>query len=83
MTPLIKCRCCDGTGKVGLSGDMLSTLSAVAWDSWRDTSDITARIGSRFVGKTAINNRLRALEKYGVIRSERRGKPIYWRRVKK
>lgn len=80
---LVECSCCRGTGKTKLSPELQRTLDVVPANRFASTQEIQAKVNDEFVGQTAINNRLRLhLLSRGLVVSERRGKALYWKRVK-
>ncbi len=78
--PLIKCACCDGTGKHELSALMWATLKRVR----KNRVPIgAAALSERGVTGMAINNRLTFLERAGLVRrAGKDGKFILWEAVK-
>lgn len=78
--PLIKCACCDGMGKTKLHPDYWRTLQRV-----RKAKHPVGTLDLLESGVTsnAINNRLKRIEEFGLIRrAGKNGKFILWEAVK-
>jgi len=76
---MVRCSCCNGTGKMTLSEPMLKTLGVLNGHPM-STNDVFTKVGDPFVKITAINNRLNALLGMELVRVELRGKAKYWRK---
>lgn len=80
---LVKCACCGGTGRAPLSAVMQRTLAVVPRREFIATQEIVKRLNDHSVKATAVNNRLALwLLPLGLVRSERRGKALFWKRIK-
>ena len=67
-----RCSCCNGTGRVLLTGVYAETLALLRHQDGEVTgADLARLIGCK---KTAMNNRLAALEKHGLATSRRWGR---------
>jgi DNA-binding MarR family transcriptional regulator len=78
--PLIKCECCNGTGKHELSADHWRTLQMIPY---APASTSRLMLDETGVTPNAINNRLIYLERAGLIRRVGKdGKFILWEAVK-
>lgn len=65
-----------------LPGVLQATLDVIPRRPELSTQEIIERVGDEAVGVTAINNRLRGLERHGLIKNtRRRGKLLFWKRV--
>ncbi len=72
MTVTIRCHLCNGTGHALLTGECLTTLIALAERTGETTGAELAK--SMGVKATAMNNRLAALERHGLVTSRRWGR---------
>lgn len=80
QSPKTCCPRCEGTGKIDLDpalAEVFSLVSKVA----KSTSQIYRELKNRFIGQTAISNRLAKLQSLGLIELyEIRGRTKFWRR---
>lgn len=76
MEVRVECHCCQGTGTIPLTGYYLETYQTAQLICKKKTDFIVAgRDCERFgCNATALNNRLAALEKHGLLYSERWGR---------
>lgn len=70
--PLIPCECCRGTGVRELTGEYAATLARLRELGGERTGAELARLMG--VKATAMNNRLAALERLGLVTSRRWGR---------
>lgn len=72
---LYACSCCNGTGKLELTGVYAETLQIMRANfNSRDAFAVANRDAHLFqCGPTALNNRLNRLEEMGFVDSERYG----------
>jgi hypothetical protein len=78
--PKITCRCCQGSGKIDLPADLFDTLKRVRGARKPVGTEDLMEPG---IGRTAIANRLRELERNGlVVKAGKRGKEILWHNSK-
>jgi predicted methyltransferase len=73
----IPCPCCEGRGRLPLTGVYLETLKGVRrWVRARPERYVVANRDAYWFGckPTALNNRLAWLERRGLIRSEKFGR---------
>lgn len=78
--PLIKCECCNGTGKEEIADHLWRTLKQIMA---RKVPTSRAELEEAGITPNAINNRLIWLEKRGLIkRVGKRSKLILWEAVK-
>lgn len=79
----VPCPCCRATGKVPLSRILQETLDAVPKARSASTDEVARHVEGPEVKQTAINNRLRLLEDFKLIKNTgKRGRLLYWRRLK-
>lgn len=80
----IKCDCCAGSGFAQLPEVYQRTLDAIPKDRFVSTLEIIDALDEQFVASTAVNNRLRIFlqDKWKLVTSERRGKSLFWKRIK-
>lgn len=82
---LVKCDCCNGTGKAKLTDTLQKTLDVVPRGTSISTHEIAAILRQTEAGlkNTAVNNRLAIhLLPLGLVTNERRGKSLFWKRLK-
>lgn len=73
---LVCCTCCNGTGKVELTGIYLDTLKLLAGFCEVTGAELAKKIGAK---PTAMNNRLAALKRKGLADTRTVGrKKLYW-----
>lgn len=72
----VVCTHCGGTGTVELTGVYAETLSLVIANPGKNGAALAALAGCQ---ATAMNNRLTALERKGVIAGDRHGRQKLWR----
>jgi len=76
--PAVPCLCCGGTGTFPLREDLWQTLQRLSFTEARRTDELVEAGRTR----NAINNRLVALEKLGLVtRSGKTGKWVHWLRI--
>lgn len=73
--PLVTCGHCNGAGKVHLRADMQLTLDAVEYHGEAEVREVATAL-LWHGNQTAINNRLEALRRDGLLDRRRRGR--YW-----
>lgn len=76
MSDHVLCPHCRGRGIIELTGIYAETLRGVRRKCARNGSYVVANRDAAWFGcqATALNNRLDALEKHGLLRSERYGR---------
>ena len=73
------CTYCMGTGDIELTGVYAETLSLVMQYPSRNGAQLAKIAGCK---ATAMNNRLKALEKKGQVKGRRHGRQIFWKQDK-
>jgi len=81
MPILIHCKACGGTGKIA-SMPLSSCFNALSTSQWRSTAQIHARLPlGKYIGQTAVSNRLAKLQSLGYAVMEQRGHEKFWKRI--
>lgn len=78
-TPRVKCPHCQGAGTVELTGVYAETLAILKRHSGHPPLNGAALAVIAGCEPTAMNNRLKALEKHGLAIGQRFGREIKWR----
>lgn len=75
----VKCACCDGSGLTPLSRPLSKTLSAIKLGPCTAT-DIYKRLKSPKLDRSAVNQRVKKLERLGYVKSKKspRSLRVYW-----
>jgi len=80
---MMTCPHCNGTGKAPLDQAQEEMLATLSEKEWRSTQELYGRLKITYrIHPTAANNRLTALRCLGFAKSERRGKKLFWKRIK-
>ncbi len=75
MKAFVVCKHCGGTGSIELTGVYADTLRLVIRYPKRNGAALAKRAGCK---ATAMNNRLKALERHGVVVAEIHGRELLW-----
>jgi hypothetical protein len=74
-TAHVVCTRCNGTGCVELTGVYADTLALIIRHPVLNGAELAAKAGCK---ATAMNNRLKQLERIGVATGKRYGREIVW-----
>lgn len=81
---LVTCPCCHGAGRTFLTAILEETLAVLSPDEWTSTHQVIEKMGNPWNFRpTAFNNRLGELQKFGLVKSQRRGKALFWMPAKR
>lgn len=72
----VQCTHCQGTGTIQLTGVYAETLGLIISHPSLNGATLAKLAGCN---ATAMNNRLKALERHGVATGQRFGRSIYWK----
>lgn len=72
----VACTHCGGAGRVKLSGVYADTLALLITRPGLNGAELAKVFGCK---ATAMNNRLKALERHGLARGKRYGRQVTWR----
>jgi hypothetical protein len=75
MKAFVECTHCGGSGSIELTGVYAETLNLVILHPGRNGAALAGIAGCE---PTAMNNRLRAMERRGVVTGKRFGRSILW-----
>ena len=76
--PTVPCRYCGGSGRIELTGRYRETLELIGVNEEVTGASLARRDGCQ---ATAMNNRLAALERFGLLVSKLFGRERRYRRV--
>lgn len=71
----VPCSVCGGTGSVELTGVYSKTLKLVIEHPGKNGAQLAKIAGCK---ATAMNNRLIALQRHGVVQGKKYGRQIFW-----
>lgn len=74
--PFVRCPHCNGNGVVPLTGVYAETLDLLFSNPGLNGAQLARLAGCK---ETAMNNRLKALERHGVAKGRQHGRQIIWR----
>lgn len=82
-SPTMTCPHCKGCGRVPLDPASMETLAVLSKKQFISSIEVFHKIKGAYLREpTAANNRLTKLQELGFVVSERRGKSLFWKRVK-
>jgi predicted transcriptional regulator len=75
----VVCTHCQGTGSIELTGVYADTLGLVIRHPHLNGAELAEKAGCE---ATAMNNRLKAMERHGVVTGTKYGREIRWKQKK-
>jgi hypothetical protein len=81
MPIMICCEACHGTGQIA-SAPLTSAFNCLDTREWRSTKQVHDALPlGRYIGQTAVSNRLAKLMALKLVTMEKRGREKFWLRV--